>query len=786
MEKVYSEAEREEIKQKVQAKLESQGIPVYQGYNEKRGNYTNLDPLNDGFVAREGIDDIYVNENGNVQVTLRGYSGTAASKNANGPTATLTFKYEENPTGTVNRVEARFINGSGDTSAAAPDLINNGLLESNNDFYAVSYPSASGGVNGGLDDIIKTAEGALGLENNGRNIYGGASAGATTVLTNAKADEDGVFDMVLCDAAFKDGKTMPFVDALSSDRELMETMHKNNDIIYAYEATDCIITGTPGKAIEHLVKLAGDEEFPITVIVGVNDSLTEHAITKTNVTNNNINANSTEDMIINGTLSNVVHGFDSTQLVSSTVYRTISDKENETNGTETKYFYLNTNEFLTGDWKEVPNGTNGYTIVTKSDGRDLSHTEAELSNYINSLRSEVSETFMNFEQIKDIEKYENNNFSNLAPILSGLTYNDYSTIVDKANNIIEKANQTTCANKGISDYAFFDSHENGKIDYPDSLNTSNAFIYDITAGLLSDIKIDMTSLQHVLEGKVRLEEYLVKQTELLTDGASISTGANVDLSKVISVDERNQFFGVFSEEVKIGNAGKVSLADIQKSISSDGVLMSGLSNEISDADKMIESIKDIIGSTSVGGDDWKAVKDQWELYLSVCQARKDACETMKRAYLEAGDIVSKYIAPDEYLDDGEIPEYVEKINNLTRDIDEAKARIESLQASNASLRNVGPDCVTWYDEKGFQCTYCDFSPVYAAQDQIAANNQTIAVLNAQINVAMEARKVAQEKLDKLNGFAEVIGNANRVIYDAMNEVSASYGNAVSRFTPVVC
>ena len=168
------------------------------------------------------------------------------------------------------------------------------------------------------------------------------------------------------------------------------------------------------------------------------------------------------------------------------------------------------------------------------------------------------------------------------------------------------------------------------------------------------------------------------------------------------------------------------------------------------------------------------------------EARKKACNTLKTAYVEASELIRNYINPDSYLDDGEIPEYVEKINNLTRDIDEAKARIESLQASNASLRNVGPDCVTWHDEKGFECTYCDFSPVYAAQDQIAANNQTIAVLNAQINVATEARKVAQEKLDKLNGFAEVQNKANNVIENALAEVESIYGGAVNNFTPVVC
>ena len=763
----------DEIREKVQQQLESNNITI-------------------------DSSKIKVNDNGNVQIDVPNVS------------ASITYNYYNND----YSMGITYVGGTEDHAGqsdesvipAGSKMIKDYNFEKENDYYSVTYV-ASSNINKENNDTVNAFVSALELDKNEeRHIFAGASAGPTTLIKTV-SDYSKPCDVVLCDAQ---ENCKYFVDEMlkPESAEIRNTLRDNGGVIIAYESKQGRGAGSPLEAVDHLMRLVDDGadstiiknsnlgtinkigEEPLRVIVGLNDSVNTHS------TAYGLGSITAEYYMTGQEMDDIYNGFENAPYANDedgkVVYKIKKHDQYEVNGhtingNPTKYYNLSSVEFLSGEYK-YDAATNTYYINDENGNKvDLSFKSVEeIQTYFNTARSKVENVFIEMGKTDVFDKLDENSFSNISAGLGGMTYVNYSGLVDDVNNFIDTANKTTCANKGSSDYAYFGSHEEGKIDYPDSLNTSNAFLYGITSKLLGDIKTDVNSLQNVLNGKIRLEQYLVSQTELLTEGTSISNGADVGLKSAYFEELRNSYSGVFSNDVMVGNVGKISIDDLMQAVSSNGVLMSGLNNEIDDSDRLIGSINQIVQSLNANGEDWQTIKNHLEGYVSICEARKKACNTLKTAYVEASELIRNYINPDSYLDDGEIPEYVEKINNLTRDIDEAKARIESLQASNASLRNVGPDCVTWHDEKGFECTYCDFSPVYAAQDQIAANNQTIAVLNAQINVATEARKVAQEKLDKLNGFAEVQNKANNVIENALAEVESIYGGAVNNFTPVVC
>ena len=731
-----------QIKEIVQKDLEENGIPICKRYDKYQNVIQPLTPqLNGNIKTNEGLVDIKVNDNGNVQVFLRGTSGQTAS-------ITYNFYDEDHSVGST------FINGTADPNvpSQAPALMTSAAYDTDNDYYSVIYQSSAAG-GGGLDGYITKAKSTLGLTNEGRSVYGGASAGAEAVIALAKNDPTGKFDMILCDAA-TDGDRVPFVDTMLKDTKLIGIMKENNNIVFAYEANGGL-TGTPEKAVKEFIKLSKEG---VEVIVGVNPTLTDHSITVSQW-NTGIRQISPEDMVVNGTLSNIIHEWDPKQLSSGVV-----------NDKETLYYYLKTPEFL-----------NGHYLKDGKLNSELAHTTEEVAQYVRSLRGIVAETFMDMGQTDEITAISENSFNSKLSTL-GLTYQVYSGVVGNANSIITSANNTTCANKGISDNAFF----NGSTAvFPNSLNTANSFLYGKTADLLGYVKQDMSSLQSVLEGKVTLENYLLSETFKLTSGSADSTNPDIGLDNTVTSLIDPAIMSVFEDNIKTGKVGMISVGDLSNALSSDGIIMQGLSNEIADAQDLSNMINNFVGSLEYNGEDWKAIKDHFEGYEELCSKRIEAANILKVAYEDAINLVKNYIYPDENMDDGRIPEFKEKILNLIHDINRAKDQIKCLQAENVTLSHTQPDCHTITDVNGRDHTYCDWSPVYAARAQIAANNETIASLNEQIEIAEAAKKEAEIYLARLEGLNTVINEANNILSQGINEANSLYGTALNDFSPVV-
>jgi hypothetical protein len=165
------------------------------------------------------------------------------------------------------------------------------------------------------------------------------------------------------------------------------------------------------------------------------------------------------------------------------------------------------------------------------------------------------------------------------------------------------------------------------------------------------------------------------------------------------------------------------------------------------------------------------MKDRLTHYEHCCDLRIAAAEILNDAYVKSLNYVIDYMSPYTDLDDSRIPEY-------TARIDEAIAKIAQLEAANISLAAVQPTPIYGYTKTGMQVFYgYDYSAVHAAQAQIKANLNTIEDLRVQLE---EDTRV----LDKLNGLAEALNDANKIVDDALLEIDNLYTSEVSTIDPV--
>ena len=705
------------------------------------------------------VNRIKISENGNVQIPIQD----------GGKIVTITYDPKGDNTHGVTFK-------TGDGGIAASNYINNNSLNNKQNGYSVTYSTAgSGGEE--MYGYVEKAKSALGLGND-YNIYGGSSAGARNIIEVA-AKDTGNYDLVFCDAAY-DAKDV--VGELAKDEYagMRQHMHDNGSFVFAYEGNGNG-AGDPKTAVDNYMKLIVDEngnvkDDALNIVVGTNDVLRNHAITGSDG-----NAPfSPEFFLTNNEMENIRNGYDPNLLADTSV-----------NGVETNYYYLNTNEFIRGDYTgKYIDGK--YTFVD-SNGNDLSRTQAEINNYVNSARSWVANTFIEQGDINKIPMFDEltgslkSRLSTLGAGGFSRVSTVYNSVSSTSNNLIAAVNNTTCATKGISDYA---TCANCTAAFPESLNTSNAFLYSVTGTLLGDIKTEVSSIQQMLNNYLNTDISISQDAQLLEDGSGLLGGAvipsNIDFDSLKSFDIDSRFTNIFSESIKEGKVGSVSVADLNSMLSPNGVIMSGLQNEIQDSKALHDSILGILDNQLVSGEGWSALKAHLGDYLGICDLRVNAAETLEAAYNQAITMIRDYIAPDASMDDGQIPEYEEKIRLLERDIQEMHTRISNLKRDIANLSNVRPTPIYEQDSKGnYYFAGYDYSAYNAAQAQIQANNAIIHDLNNQIDVAEEAKAVATEYLNRLKGFAEVMNSANQIISDATMQVNNTYGAAVNSMVPVV-
>lgn len=351
---------------------------------------------------------------------------------------------------------------------------------------------------------------------------------------------------------------------------------------------------------------------------------------------------------------------------------------------------------------------------------------------------------------------------------------NYDGVLSSVNNVINSINSTSSLQDG-SGYSITES----KSSIFDSVSGGGDYLKNVSSNLLYQISLGMNNVGTMLDNFKVMDSNLAKIADGLNDG--LKQGLFGSPSSTISTDKIQSFESIvknnttlYDANISIGNAGKITLSELSSSIKAQ---TSALSNEISDASKMATSLDSLINSSDIQGSGWDAFKNILNKYKSCNDTRSKAAQKLLEAYESAEKIITDYISPDEQMDDGQIPEYEEKIAALEREIANCESKIASLQSENARLASVQPK-VTYTYKEGKKITKTDDSAYKAAQAQIAANTKLIAEAQGLLETAKAAKEEAEIYLERLRGLAAIISKANQLINDAITEIESMYASEV--------
>ena len=535
------------------------------------------------------------------------------------------------------------------------------------------------------------------------------------------------------DQANGKGGCQPFVDYLNEHPTIKQDLIDTGSVIYAYEGNNDI-TGSPENALAALKSASGDG---LHVLMIVNPALNAHG-----------GNNSPEENISNGEVDKIFSGFDIDP----------SLKELSSGKPENLYYIIDPNE---------PDG-----LKKDANGNTIAVTDDQVSTYLDSSREEVRKAFNGLSSLEHIDIKETP-FKNVAATSynNSRTSINYDSVVSNTNFVVDSINKTSFVNNDF-DYQYCDS----TTSFPESLNEANAYLYSTSGDLLKGIANDTKNIEQILLNYAYLDKHLADEAQYLNpeNNYGYYTSENIDVNKAQSASDRANMISVFGENLTQGNAGKINLSDLEGMVNGSellGPIGQGLNNEIEDANDLKEKLENLINSTDIDHPAWNIMKDRLMHYEHCCDLRIAAAEILNDAYVKSLNYVIDYMSPYTDLDDSRIPEYTTRIDN-------AIAKIAQLEAANISLAAVQPTPIYGYTKTGMPVFYgYDYSAVHAAQAQIKANLNTSEDLRVQLE---EDTRV----LDKLNGLADALNQANKIVDNALLEVDSLYAKEVSTIDPV--
>ena len=600
------------------------------------------------------------------------------------------------------------------------------------------------------DDPFATQDTSSKTQTYSSAVVSGASAnGQNTVISvqeymnSMKTDDAGVkrpIHIMLFDSAYADSnggreRCEMFTKALLKNDEVVNYMKDSNSVIFAYPQAYNGQKTLYNQAAGQLIKV-NDEG--IAVVMCFNEDNRNHS---------------------------TIYGDYDSRMAQSNIYN--ASAEDEARLGEQK-------RVMAMDFSPTGNAyldKNEYQFFDENG--ELHDLPAERIN-------EFVDAYYNDRLGEFIEKIDNNEPYELTShdLLSGQVKVVYSSVINNLGGIISLINNTN-----FNDAKTRVIGSNSTADLFNNLSSSNNYLFGLSSNLLNGISNDVNNIEQMLTNWAKTDADLANLANSLNNGnlnASL-VGDSFTMDSMHFSEITSSFSGLFSGRVSEGSVGKISMSDLGSMF--NGTTLTGslgnlLDSEISDARNLQNSINSLISNPNIASPGWNSMLNRLNFYEGCCEVRGWAAETLKAAYEKAFKIIYDHIYPDEDMDDSQIPEYVDKIEKLTKDINQAIFTIAALKAQNNVLSAVGPNCTTWYDEKGNECGYCDYSPVYAARAQIATNNALIESTTRAKEIAEEAREEAKIYLNRLRELSVKMNEANNIINDAINQIESKYASEV--------
>ena len=362
--------------------------------------------------------------------------------------------------------------------------------------------------------------------------------------------------------------------------------------------------------------------------------------------------------------------------------------------------------------------------------------------------------------------YYDDEGNSFTPESNGKVDVTYSTAISGTNAIVSAINATTFPTETME----FKSTSS----FLPALNDANKYFFGATETLLKNISNDTQNIENILKNYATIDAQLANNADGLNGSAlgGLSGFTNsIAIDKATIMTNYKNLAATFNNNYTKGKVGSVQMSDINSIYSGgklSGVIGSGLDAEITSATNLKSQINDLIANNAISAPSWELVKDRLADYSDLCDLRIKSAQMLEQAYADALKLIKDYVDPDEYLDDGEIPEYEAKIAK-----DEAE--VKQLEQENAELAQV--QCVPNTCSDG--TTYCgeDCSARDAAQAKIKQNEAKIEALNAEITKF-------KAFVEKLEGLAAIMNQANEIVQNAIAQMEDMYGKKVDEISPV--
>ncbi len=672
-------------------------------------------------IPNTEISKIAIGDNGMAQVTfdvyessVRGYQSVSVTYNPSDPSS-------------MQNIFAMNV-GSGGYSDVGIDLDGTALNEESN-HITITYHDAytyNSNTNTAVKDVLSLLSDEYNIEYN-RMISSGASAGAQNSANLAILCQDIVeqpIDIMLIDAADDASR---FTNHLLSNNELLTLFKENGGTIYAYEADRFSYSSAPSAALakNNLKKLA-DAGLNLILVENpkANFHMAPYAISVKSGEVDNLFNNFNQSLIIRQTdgnndytLSQCFNGYN--QYANENVYK----------------YYSN------GEWHKI--STFGINRL--------------LNSQYNSLRSKYHNLtqLQTINNVQDLNNMKNISYSDNLPISI-----EFISATNSTNSVISAISKTTFLNEGFN----YQLCESTSI-FPDSLNNSNAFLFNTSGKLLTNLAQETVAIERILRNYSYLDKDLAFSAQMLGNGIGgniIINDATSQSARTIEIDR--VYLDSFPTNINIGSVGTINIIDIDNLLVGGelgGIIGNSLQNEIDDANYLKEVLNELINDPSVNGPGWDSVKKHLNNYNSYCDMRINAAHILQEAYKKSLNMIKEYMDPYTELDDSKIDELKENIFTQERIIQHLKTRANYYYYE------------TRYEEGNVKYEYGYQVKVYPYKfllNQIPAHEEIIDEI--------------QKMLNKLEGLAPIMNEANQIIQDAIYEVNSLYNTPISQINPI--
>ena len=673
-------------------------------------------------ISNTEVDNVQVSDGGIAQVTFN------IQENPNSTPHQVTITYNPNDTASMQNILTMNV-GSGGYADVGTDLDHMALNEGLNHITVTYHNAYTENQNSNLavKEVLTILNKDYGVEYQSM-VSSGASAGAQNSADLALLCQDIVnkpVNIMLIDAADDASR---FTNHLLNNPDLLEDFISNGGTVYAYEA-DKFSQYSPRNvsgAKTNLAKLAE---------AGVNIVLVENPNADFHMSQYGINVKS-------GEVYNIFNDFNQEMIVRNTSVTT--------DYTSQKYFegynaYANENiyeYYYDGKWNQT--------------------TTLAINRYQNSRYRQMRSDYFNLTQLQDINNLQNiDGFTSLAYSDNLPISVEYKSVADNTNAIINAIGHTSFLNDTFG-YQLCQSTSS----FPDSLNNSNAFLFNTTGKMLFSLAGETKAIENILRNYSYMDKDLALRAQLLGSGVNEYIITNDELIyDVRPIEIDNIYLDTFPTNIQKGTVGIINVSDINNILengSLTGVIGNSLQNEINDANYLKEVINNLITNNNIQGPGWDSVLNHLNSYNNYCDMRLKAANILQDAYVRSLNLVKEYMYPDTELDDSKIVE-------LNAQISRQKRIIANLIAKANTF--VYQTCYDSWDKEfknGYQIKVYPFRYLL---DRVPIYEEIVDDLTKEVQ--------------KLEGLADIMNQANQIVQDAIVEVNNIYNTPVSHINPII-